>query len=171
MSRAWISIGSNIAPERNVGAALELLAADFGTLVCSPAYRTPAVGFEGEDFLNMVVGLDTDLSPPALAQRLREIEDRCGRVRGAARFSARTLDLDLLSYDDRVLDADGLVLPRPEILEQAFVLGPLADVAPDDMHPLRHETYAALWRAMNAAPLTPAALPALVALRRAGRVR
>lgn len=170
MSRAWISIGSNIAPERHVGDALELLAADFGRLVCSPVYRTPAVGFDGEDFLNMVVGIDTELPPQALARRLREIEDRCGRVRGGARFSARTLDLDVLTYDDRVLAVDELVLPRPEILEQAFVLGPLADVAPDELHPLRHETYAALWRAMNAMPLTPSALPALDALRRAGHV-
>ncbi len=171
MSRAWISLGSNIAPERHVGAALELLAADFGTLICSPVYRTPAVGFAGEDFLNMVVGIDTELPPQALARRLREIEERCGRVRGEARFSARTLDLDLLSYDDRVLDADGLVLPRPEILEQAFVLGPLADVAPNELHPLRRQTYATLWRAMKAPPLTPVALPALAALKRAGRVR
>lgn len=171
MSRAWLSIGSNIEPARYLGAALELLAEEFGALVCSPVYRTPAVGFEGEDFLNMVVGIDTELPPPALARRLREFEDRCGRVRGNARFAARTLDLDVLTYDDRVLDADGLVLPRPEILEQAFVLGPLADVAPQELHPLRQTNYAVLWRAMGAPPLTPVQLPALDALRRTGRVR
>lgn len=171
MSRAWLSIGSNIEPARNVGAALELLAAEFGMLVCSPVYRTPAVGFAGEDFLNMVVGIDTSLPPPALARRLRDIEDRCGRVRGGARFASRTLDLDMLTYDDCVLESEGLVLPRPEILEQAFVLGPLAEVAPDELHPLRKQTYAALWRAMDAPPLLPVTLPVLDALRRAGRVR
>lgn len=171
MSRAYVSIGSNIAPEGNVAAALELLAADFGPLRCSPVYRTPAVGFEGEDFLNLVVGLETTLEPLELARRLREFEDRCGRVRGGARFSARTLDLDVLTYDARILELEGLTLPRPEILEQAFVLGPLADIAPDELHPVRHETYAALWRAMGAAPLTPTPLAAIDELRRAGRVR
>lgn len=170
MSRAWISLGSNIAPERHVVMALELLAGDFGPLVCSPVYRTPAVGFDGEDFLNMVVGIDTALAPHALARRLRDIEDRCGRVRGGARFSARTLDLDVLTYDDVILDGEGLVLPRPEILEQAFVLGPLADVAPNELHPVRRATYAALWREMQAPPLTPCALPALEAMRRDGRI-
>lgn len=171
MSRVWISIGSNIAPEHHVGAALDWLATEFGMLVCSPVYRTPAVGFDGADFLNMVVGIETGLTPQVLAQRLRAIEDRGGRVRGGARFAARTLDLDILTYDDCVLDADDLVLPRPEILDQAFVLGPLADVAPREVHPLRHETYAALWQAMGAPPLTPTALPALEALRHARRVR
>lgn len=170
MSRAYLSIGSNIAPAANVQAALELLAADFGRLVCSPVYRTPAVGFDGEDFLNLVVGIDTSLAPHALARRLREFEDRCGRVRGGARFSARTLDLDVLTYDDLVLDADGLRLPRPEILEQAFVLGPLADIAPTAVHPLAQRTYAELWQAMAAPPLAPIVLPALDELRRRGAV-
>lgn len=171
MSRAWLSLGSNVAPERHLGAALELLAAEFGTLACSSVYRTPAIGFDGSDFLNMVVGIETNLSPPALVQRLRELEKRCGRVRGAERFAPRTLDIDVLTYDDRVFEGDGLILPRPEILEHAFVLGPLAEVAPREVHPVRRETYAALWRAMGPATLTLSALPALDALRRAGRVR
>ena len=171
MSRAYVSIGSNIAPADNLARALELLAAAFGPLVCSPVYRTSAVGFEGEDFLNMVVGIDTELEPSALARRLREIEDRCGRVRGGARFAARTLDLDVLNYDDRVIDSEGLALPRADITEQAFVLGPLADIAPTAVHPVLHLTYAQLWQAMGAAPLTPVVLPALDALRRDGRVR
>lgn len=171
MSRAYLSIGSNIAPETNVARALELLHEAFGPLECSPVYRTPAVGFAGEDFLNLVVGIDTGLAPHALARQLREFEDRCGRVRGGARFAARTLDLDVLTYDDAVLDHDGLVLPRPEILEQAFVLGPLADIAPTVRHPVLHETYADLWHAMQAPPLLPAALPLVDEMRRDGRVR
>lgn len=150
MARAYISIGSNIAPAANVLAALELLSDSFGPLLCSGVYRTPAVGFEGEDFLNMVVGVDTTLAPLALAQTLREFEDRCGRRRGGPRFSARTLDLDVLTYDDVVLESAGLTLPRAEITEQAFVLGPLAEIAGAQMHPVLGSSYAELWQTMAA---------------------
>jgi 2-amino-4-hydroxy-6-hydroxymethyldihydropteridine diphosphokinase len=168
MARAYISIGSNIAPATNVFAALELLAGRFGPLLCSGVYRTPAVGFEGEDFLNMVVGIDTTLAPLALAQTLREFEDRCGRRRGGPRFSARTLDLDVLTYDDVVLETAGLTLPRAEITEQAFVLGPLAEIAGLQAHPVLGTSYAELWQKMAASvpALARAALPGLENLPR-----
>ena len=166
MPRAYVSIGSNIDPGANVLAALRLLADDFGALHCSGVYRTPAVGFEGEDFLNMVVGFDTGLPPEALAARLREFEDRCGRRRGGARFSARTLDLDVLTWGDAILEAGRLVLPRPEILEQAFVLGPLAEIAGSERHPVLRQRYADLWSAMRAShgDLSRVDLPGLDAI-------
>ncbi len=166
MPRAYISIGSNIEPADNVLAALRLLAAAFGPLLCSSVYRTPAVGFEGEDFLNMVVGLDTDEPPRALAARLRAFEDERGRQRGGARFSARTLDLDVLTWGNAVLEDGKLVLPRPEISEQAFVLGPLAEIAGGERHPVLQRPYAELWAAMrpSAHAMDCVALPGLEAI-------
>lgn len=160
MARAWLSLGSNLEPRRHLRAALDELAARFGALTVSPAYRTPAVGFEGPDFLNLAVGLDTDLDPPALDAWLHALEDRHGRRRDVPRYSSRTLDVDIVLYDDQVLRGPGhLEIPRRE-LAHAFVLKPLADIAPDLRHPLSGKTMAELWAAFprDAEPLYPAAL-------------
>jgi len=150
MTRAWISVGSNVEPEANVRRALENLRRRFGELVCSPVYRTAAEGFEGDDFLNLVVGIDTELPPEAVHALLRQIEDLQGRVSGGGKFSSRTLDLDLLTHGERVIPELGL--PRDEILRYAFVLRPLAEVAPGERHPLNGETYAELWQAFGDKP-------------------
>ena len=107
-------------------------------------YRVPAVGFEGPDFLNAAAIIDSDLDPFALAQWLRELEHANGRVRSHVKFSNRTLDVDLVYFDDVVIDVQGLQLPRPE-LRHAFVLRPLADIAPDFVDPVRGTTLAAMW--------------------------
>ena len=149
MGRAWISIGSNIDAEANVRSALDALHARYAPLALSPIYRSSAVGFEGEDFLNLVVAFDTAEQPLLLHDRLHAIESAHGRQRGGAKFAPRPLDLDLLLYDDRVLSAEGLELPRAEILHYAFVLRPLAELDPDLRHPLTGETMAALWSAFD----------------------
>jgi 2-amino-4-hydroxy-6-hydroxymethyldihydropteridine diphosphokinase len=143
MTRAWISVGSNVDREHHIRQAIENLQQAFGELVQSPVYRTRAEGFEGEDFLNLVIGVDTRLSLDELRQRLREIEDRQGRVRGESKYASRTLDLDLLTWGDLVDPSQGI--PRDEILKYAFVLKPLADVAPDEKYPGTHQTFAELW--------------------------
>lgn len=151
MARAYLSLGSNIDPERHLRAALDELRAEFGDLIVSPVYRTAAVGFDGPDFLNLAVGLDTEHDPVALDDWLHALEDRHGRRRDVARFSDRTLDIDIVLYDDLVQPGPGLELPRKE-LDQAFVLKPLADIAPAVRDPLSGRTLAELWRAHRHEP-------------------
>lgn len=143
--RAWLSLGSNLEPERHLRAALLELRARFGELSVSPTYRFPAVGFEGPDFLNLAVGLDSDLDPFALDDWLHALEDRHGRRRDVPRYSSRTLDIDIVLFDDLVLGGPGhLEIPRKE-LAHAFVLKPLADIAADVCEPLSGRTIGALW--------------------------
>lgn len=146
MPWVWVSVGSNIEREKNVRQAIALLTQAFGRLKISPIYRTPAVGFSGDDFYNLVLGFDTELPPAEVRARLREIENAQGRVRDGRKFAARSLDLDLLTYGGLV-DAEQDI-PRDEITRYAFVLKPLADIAPDERHPVMGENYAQLWRQM-----------------------
>lgn len=147
MARVYLSLGSNLAPWRYLPAAIAALRARFGDITVSPAYRSRALGFEGADFVNLAVGLDTDLSPAALNDWLHALEDRQGRRRDGPRYGDRTLDLDIVFYDDRVIEGSGhLQVPREE-LRHAFVLKPIADIAPDFRHPVSGESMAALWGA------------------------
>lgn len=140
--RAYVSVGSNMAPEENIRAALRALEARYGPLAVSPVYRSAAVGFEGGDFLNLVVAFDTGEPPRAVARALRELEDARGRDRSAPRFSDRPLDLDLVLHGDAVVDEPDLQLPRGDVDEYAFVLWPLADLAPEGRDPRTGETWA-----------------------------
>ncbi len=147
--RAWLSLGSNIDRAANLRAAVTALGERFGPLVLSPVYESEAVGFAGDPFYNMVVGLDSDLPVTELAAFLRALEQRRGRRRDGGRFAPRTLDLDLLLYGDAVLEEGGIRLPRAEILEYAFVLRPLADVAGEARHPVDGRRYRELWAAFD----------------------
>lgn len=159
MSTAWLSLGSNLEPEANLLAAADALRARFGAVRFSPVYRTPSVGFEGPDFLNAAAAVQTDLDPFALNDWLHALEDAQGRVRGGERFSSRTLDIDIVFYDDLVLKGPGnLELPRPE-LRHAFVLKPLADIAPGYRVPTTGETLADLWAVHPDAARPPAQEP------------
>ena len=151
MNRVYLSLGSNIEAERNLRAALAELRTRFGEILVSPVYRYPAVGFAGPDFLNLAVGLDTDLEPQALNDWLHAMEDRHGRRRDVPRFSSRTLDVDIVLFGDRVLNGPGnLQVPRPELL-QSFVLQPLAAIATDVVHPELQRTLGDLWNSGAAA--------------------
>ncbi|ABL99037.1 2-amino-4-hydroxy-6-hydroxymethyldihydropteridinediphosphokinase [Shewanella amazonensis] len=145
MTRIYISVGSNIEPEKYLRNAAVALRAHLGELQLSPVYQSEAVGFEGEHFLNMVIGADTSLGISDLVALLKQIELDNGRKPGAKKFSARTLDLDLLLFGD-VVCHEPIELPRAEIRYNAFVLWPLADIAPEWVHPLAGQTYAELWQ-------------------------
>ncbi len=146
MSRAWLSLGSNLEPEKNLRAAIAELRARFDHVVVSSAYRFRAVGFDGPDFLNLAAAIDTDLDPLALNAWLHDLEDRHGRRRDVPRFSNRTLDVDLVLFNDLVMHGPAhLELPRAE-LGHAFVLKPLAEIAPGVVHPLLRKPLAQLWR-------------------------
>jgi 2-amino-4-hydroxy-6-hydroxymethyldihydropteridine diphosphokinase len=151
MPRAYVSVGSNIDKQRHIHAALAELRARFGELTVSPVYESEAVGFEGENFYNLVVGFETTEAPRAIAAALLTIENAHGRVREPdKRFNARTLDLDLILYGDAIINEPGLTLPREEIGEHAFVLRPLADIAPHERHPRTGLTYARMWAEFSA---------------------
>lgn len=149
MARVYISVGTNIERRKHVLAALDALQGWFGDLILSPVYESEAVGFDGEPFLNLVVGVDTRLSVGELSVRFKQLEADNGRRRDVPKFSGRTLDLDILTYDDHVGQTDGVELPRGEILKNAFVLKPLADIAPDDLHPVCGQTYLQLWQSYD----------------------
>jgi len=145
VATVFISLGSNIERSANTRAGVRALRAHYGDLRLSSVYESEAVGFEGDSFFNMVIVLNTAEDVQQVATTLRHIEDEYGRDRSGPKFSSRTLDLDLLLYDDLVINEPGLQIPRDEILKRAFVLWPLAEVAPDLKHPVAKKSYAALW--------------------------
>lgn len=145
MSSVFLGLGSNVDAAANIRAGVAALRERFGVVRLSPVYRSLAVGFDGNDFLNLAAAIDTDIQPLALKDFLNLLEARHGRTRDVARYSDRTLDIDILLWDDLFLRLPALTLPRAEILECAHVLKPLADLAPGHLHPATGMTMAQLW--------------------------
>ncbi|MFI3187998.1 2-amino-4-hydroxy-6-hydroxymethyldihydropteridine diphosphokinase [Crenothrix sp. D3] len=143
--RGYISIGSNIDKELHITASLRALEQQFGVLTVSSIYESDAVGFSGDAFHNLIVGFDSDLDVKAVAKQLRQIELDNGRTRDSQKFSARTLDLDLILYGDLIISDGRLQIPRDEIEKYAFVLEPLAEIAPAATHPVSGVSYGELW--------------------------
>ena len=140
----YLSAGSNIAPERHLKMACRQLESEYGELTLSSVYRNPAVGFEGDDFLNMVIGFSTREKPEKIVDRLERLHDKAQRERLADPFSSRTLDVDLLLYGDLV-HAGAPQLPREDIEKYSFVLCPMAEVAPELRHPVTGLTMSEIW--------------------------
>jgi len=146
MSTAWLGLGSNVNAQAHIRAAIDELARQFENIELSPTYTSTAVGFDGNDFINLVARVETDMSPLELRQYLRDLEDRYGRKRDVPKFSDRSLDIDILLYDDLVLLSPVLEIPRAEIIRFAHVLKPLADLDPGLIHPTERRSIAAIWQ-------------------------
>jgi 2-amino-4-hydroxy-6-hydroxymethyldihydropteridine diphosphokinase len=141
----FVSIGSNVEREHNVRGALRALRESFGPLLVSAVYETEAIGFTGDPFYNLVVAFYSEQPPHTVAIALAEIETAHGRLRGDAHHAPRTLDIDLLLNGASIIEAKGLRIPRPEIIQHAFVLQPLAEIAPDLQQPGMNKSYLILW--------------------------
>ena len=146
MPRVFLGLGSNVDPEANLQMAVRELRRRFGDPKLSPVYSSAPLGFDGADFLNLVAAFDTDLEPGDLLRQFEELHGLAGRVRGADPYMSRPLDIDLLMYGDRVDPGPPLRLPREDVLLYSFVLRPLADIAPDFVHPLTGKTIARHWQ-------------------------
>jgi 2-amino-4-hydroxy-6-hydroxymethyldihydropteridine diphosphokinase len=142
----FVAAGSNVNPSEHLRIALAEIERIYAPLRVSPAYRNKAVGFDGEDFINLVVAFDTDEPVEQVRERLQAVEAVCGRLRDAPRWAPRTMDLDILLYGDRVNDEPGLVLPRPDLVRRPYMLKPMADLDPDFVHPTLGKTMRELWR-------------------------
>ena len=145
-AQVYVSIGSNVDRQKNISKVLKILNDEFGEIEQSSTYESDAVGFNSDPFYNLVIGFKTDQPPRDIQARLHAIEKSCGRVR-SGKLSARTMDLDLLLYADRVVREKGLSLPRADITRYAFVLCPLAEIAGTQRHPVSGERYSDMWAA------------------------
>jgi len=149
MPTVYISIGSNIDRERSIQSAISELRQRFGCLILSSVYDTQAVGFDGDDFYNLIVAFESSESPRNIKHALNDIEEKCGRTPEQKQFSSRTLDLDLILYGNYISNEPKLQIPRKEITQYAFVLEPLAEIAGDLKHPVSQLSYKALWQALD----------------------
>jgi 2-amino-4-hydroxy-6-hydroxymethyldihydropteridine diphosphokinase len=156
MPRVFVAAGSNVEPERHLAMATRQMEQSFPDIQFSPWYRNRAVGFEGADFINLVAGFTTELPIHDVVKRLRAIEELCGRPREAAKWAPRSMDLDILLYDNLICDEPGLKLPRPDLLKRPYMLGPMAELAPEVMHPTANATIGELWQRFDQAahPMT-----------------
>lgn len=151
MSDVFVAAGSNVQPDLNLRRALDALQRIYAPLTISPAYRNKAVGFEGADFINLVVGFTTADSLVEVRNKLQSVEALCGRAPDAPKWAPRSMDLDILLYDDVVSDEPGYLLPRPDLVKRPYMLKPMADIAPDRNHPVLQRTMQELWEAFDQA--------------------
>jgi 2-amino-4-hydroxy-6-hydroxymethyldihydropteridine diphosphokinase len=149
MPDVFVAAGSNVSPEINLRKAVEALERIYAPLRISPAYRNKAVGFEGEDFINLVVGFTTTDSLVEVRNKLQSVEALCGRGPDAPKWAPRSMDLDILLYDDVVSAEPGFLLPRPDLVKRPYMLKPMADIAPDVVHPTLHKSMRELWEAFD----------------------
>lgn len=150
MATVYLGLGSNIRAEENLSLAVRELRRRYGELDISSVYRSAAAGFEGGDFLNLVIGLRSKESPADICHEIERLHNLAGRERSSEKWGSRPLDIDLLLYNDLVIDERPVRIPRSDILEYSFVLRPLAELAPDLVHPVTGKTMLAHWQEFDA---------------------
>jgi 2-amino-4-hydroxy-6-hydroxymethyldihydropteridine diphosphokinase len=146
MTDVYVAAGSNVDPEKNLARACREIAQTWPDAIFSHAYRNKAVGFDGPDFINMVLGFRSGDPIGKVLVRLRDIEVLCGRPRNSPKWASRAMDLDVLLFGECVEKTDDYTLPRPDLLKRPYMLGPMAEIAPSVVHPTAHKTIAELWR-------------------------
>ena len=144
MSLLHLNIGSNQDRRKNIRLALDSLEPHFTKITTSSLYESPSEGFIGGNFYNIGVNVETDKNINDVVSILHDIENSLGRDRNLPKFSSRIIDLDLVLYDDVINDK--LNIPRRDILKYAFVLAPLAELNPNDIHPQERISYLDLWK-------------------------
>ncbi|MCH7816902.1 MAG: 2-amino-4-hydroxy-6-hydroxymethyldihydropteridine diphosphokinase [Proteobacteria bacterium] len=140
-----LSIGSNIDAANKIRQAVRALRAEYDNILCSTVYESVAIGFEADNFLNLVAVIQTDTALTSIVSFLKRLEDQLGRDRTQPKPSSRTMDIDILTYGSETGAESGVVLPRPEIIRNAFVLRPLAELLPQQVHSGTAECFSRLW--------------------------
>lgn len=148
MPVVYLGLGSNLRPEENLRLGISELDRRFDLQKVSSVYRNQSLGFDGDDFLNLVAVVVTELKAAEINLELEEIHDLAGRMRGTDAFVSRTLDIDLLLYGNEILVQPRV--PRADVLEYSFVLGPMAEIAPDLVHPVTGKSIAQHWAEFDA---------------------
>lgn len=151
MATVFLGIGSNESPEENLRLAIRELRHRFGELELSSVYKSTSVGFDGADFLNLVLRFQSDVSALSICTEIELIHNLAGRVRGSNKWESRPLDIDLLLYNDLILDERPVRVPRDDILQYSFVLRPISELAPAQKHPVTGRTLLEHWQEFDAA--------------------
>ncbi|NQV86629.1 MAG: 2-amino-4-hydroxy-6-hydroxymethyldihydropteridine diphosphokinase [Woeseiaceae bacterium] len=151
MATVFLGVGSNELPDQNLRLAIKELGLHYGKLDLSPVYRNAPFGFVGADFLNLVIRLQSEDSPLAICEKIELIHNLAGRVRSSDKWDSRPLDIDLLLYNGLVRDEKPVRVPRDDVLKYSFVLRPMAELAPDHIHPVTGRTLLEHWQEFDAA--------------------
>lgn len=146
MAMVYLGLGSNVLPEENLGLGVRELRRTYGDLDVSSVYRSAALGFDGDDFLNLVVGFRSEDTPQDICGEIERLHNLAGRERGDEKWASRRLDIDLLLYNDLVRDERPVRVPRDDVLKYSFVLRPLAELVPDLVHPVTGKTMQTHWQ-------------------------
>ena len=163
MTEVFFGIGSNIRPEENIILAVREIKNIFEDVLVSPVYKNKSVGFEGSDFLNLVVRCSTKMSVYEVNEFIEQVHNLSGRERKSNKYLSRTLDIDLLIFGDHIIQDSRVHIPRDDILKYSFVLKPLVDIAPDSIHPITKSSFSEHWDKMDKSenPLIPVEIKSL----------